>query len=144
MERLQCFFSFSFERDAQLHFFFRRLFVHSAVVPLSRIGAPFWDAMRDFVAPVGRLRKLKVEQVAVVVPEDDNVAGGDFDAAFLGRLTRLEELALRYGVLRAFPTSLLALTNLRDLDLKDSSGITSLPGGISSPRGLESLDSTEF
>lgn len=97
---------------------------------LVNINARFWDAMRDFVAPAGMLRKLRVEHISRYQ--------GDF--AFLSQLTCLEELVLQNGDFPfPFPESVLALTDLRRVDLSYNWGITSVPPGISSLQQLESL-----
>ena len=105
---------------------------------------PFWDALRDSIAPTGRLRSLVVEGLECGTLESDLEP--------LGRLLAgsLEELVLSaahpqtlngpdFG-LPSFPESLCALTELRRLVVGKHKQITALPAEISSLQKLKHLE----
>ena len=97
----------------------------------------FWESLRDFVAPAGRLRSLVVEKAGV----------SESDVEPLGQLAgSLSELVLNISYwgnveyrLPRFPESLCALTELRRLELKGHEQITAIPAQISSLKKLEEL-----
>ena len=105
---------------------------------------PFWESLRDSVAPHGRLCSFVVEGIASVVNESD--------VEPLGQLAgTLEELVLETPVGRPidlleglwrFPEFFCTLTELRRLVLSGHQRMTAVPAAISSLKKLQDLELT--
>jgi Leucine-rich repeat (LRR) protein len=106
------------------------------------VRPPFWAALRDYVVPARKLRKLRV----VDIPKGVSMSDVESSAQLRGSL---EELVLRGSPPQDFdpdiglprlPESFLTLTNLKKLELIHHFRIKAIPAGISNLKKLKELN----